>query len=258
MRVFDHNSGNYLNIDDEKIYYEIIGNKTAPVLLVLHGGLGNIEDFNDVISEFVNEFRIIGIDSRGHGKSTLGSQELSYQLLQKEVEIILEYLNINRLTILGFSNGGTIAYRLAALTNLQIDKLITVGAPWCTRLVEHLREVYSQLTSDSWKAQCPSDFESYQKLNPKPEFDHLFRQAIKMGLDTSTKSRPNELVQNITCSSLLVRGENDPVVSNSDILELSKLIKNARILNISSAGHEVFKDQPELFAAQLKKFLSID
>lgn len=82
MRSFDHISGKYFDIDDAKIYYEVIGDKKNPSLLFLHGALGNIEDFNDVIAELPDKFRIIGIDSRGHGKSTLGSKELTYELLQ--------------------------------------------------------------------------------------------------------------------------------------------------------------------------------
>lgn len=256
MRSFDHSSGKHINIDDAKIYYEIVGADTDPVLLFLHGGLGNIEDFNKVISKLPDKFRIIGIDSRGHGKSTLGTQELSYELLQRDVEIILEHLKINELTILGFSNGGVVAYRLAALTNLQINKLITIGAPWNTKHSEHLREAYSQLTSDNWKEHCPSDFESYKKLNPKPEFDRLFSQAVKMALDTSTAGRPNECIQNILCPLLVVRGENDPIVSSSDIFELSQIVNNSHILNIPSAGHEAFQDQHELFTIKLREFLA--
>ena len=72
MRNFDHISGKYFKIDDSEIYCEVIGDEKNPALLFLHGGLGNIEDFNDIISELPDQFRIIGIDSRGHGKSTLG------------------------------------------------------------------------------------------------------------------------------------------------------------------------------------------
>lgn len=109
MRAFNHQSGEYLDIDDARIYYEVIGNKNAPVMLLLHGGLGSMEDFNPIISELAEEFRIIGIDNRGHGKSTLGSQTLSYEMFQNEVEIVLKHLTIDNLTILGFSNGGTTA-----------------------------------------------------------------------------------------------------------------------------------------------------
>ncbi len=255
MRGFDHISGEYFKIDNAEIYCEVIGDERNPTLLFLHGGLGNIEEFNGVISELPDQFRIIGIDSRGHGKSTLGLRELTYELLQKDIEIILNQLKVSNLTIVGFSNGGIVAYRLAALTNLKIDKLITIGAPWCTKHTEHLVEAYSKLTSDVWKKQCPSDFESYNRLNPKPEFDALFRRATKMALDTSATGRPNESVKNISCPSLIVRGENDPIVSISDLVELSKLVKGARILNIPSAGHEAFLDQLETFTTHLKEFM---
>ena len=255
MQCFNHQSGKYLEIDGAKIYYEVIGNNAAPVLLFLHGGLGNIEEFNSIISALSDEYMIIGIDNRGHGKSTLGIQMLTYELLQKEVEKVLEHLNIDTLTIVGFSNGGTIAYRLAAFTNLKINKLITIGSPWNTKHIEHLMDAYSRLTSDIWKEQCSSDYESYQKLNPEPNFDKTFKQVINLALDTSDKGRPNERIKNITCSLLIVRGENDPVVSNSDIIELFEMVEDAEIFTIPSAGHEAMKDQPILFAEKLKKFL---
>ncbi len=139
MKVFDHASGHTLKVRDAEIYYEEHGNAVDPVLLFLHGALGNMEDFNGIISEIpANKFRIVGIDNRGHGKSTLGTDELSYKLLQEEVEAVLKHLNIRRITVVGFSNGGTIAYRLAAFSNLDVEQLITMGAPWSSQHVEHL------------------------------------------------------------------------------------------------------------------------
>jgi pimeloyl-ACP methyl ester carboxylesterase len=64
-----------------------------------------------------------------------------------------------------------------------------------------------------------------------------------MALDRSAAGRPNESVKNISCPLLIVRGENDPIVTSSDIAELSKLVKNTSILNIPSAGHEAFQHQ---------------
>jgi pimeloyl-ACP methyl ester carboxylesterase len=255
MRGFDHVSGNHIDIDDAKIYYEMIGNESHPPILFLHGGLGNIEDFNEIITKLPNKFRVIGVDSRGHGKSTLGSKDLTYELLQNDIELIINHLNIKKFNILGFSNGGTIAYRLASFTNLPIEKLITIGAPWSNQHVQHLFQAYSELTSDIWKEACPSVFETYQRVNPHPEFDKLFRQSTKMALDISPASRPNTAVKNIHCPTLIMRGENDPVVSASDIIELAKLIENARILNIPYAGHEAFQDQAQVLTEELLNFI---
>ena len=49
MMKFDHNSGEHLKVSGAKIYYELKGKEHNPVLLFLHGGFGNIEDFNGVI-----------------------------------------------------------------------------------------------------------------------------------------------------------------------------------------------------------------
>ena len=76
-----------------------------------------------------------------------------------------------------------------------------------------------------------------------------------MALDKSAAGRPNEWVKNISCPLLIVRGENDPIVRSSDVMELSRLVKNSSVLNIPSAGHEAFKQQRKIFTEHLKKFL---
>ncbi len=256
MKNFDHQSGHYLEVDDAKIYYEDIGDKSLPVLLFLHGGLGNIAHFNGFLTRLPETFRVIGIDSRGHGRSTLGTNPLTYELLQKEVEKVLEHLNIDQLSIIGFSNGGTIGYRLAAFTPLKINHLITIGSPWHTKHVEPMRPFLSTLTTEQWIAQCPSDYASYQKFNPEPNIQKIFPQAIQMALDHSPQGRPNELVKNMNCRLLVVRGEHDPVISSEHILELKTLVKNMNSLTIPTAGHEALLEQPDFCIAALLKFLA--
>lgn len=254
MKVFDHKSGKYLPIDDAKIYYEEIGDKAAPVLLMLHGGLNNIELFNPILEKLSEQFRVIGIDSRGHGRSSLGSLELTYALLQKDVEKILEHLNIHELSILGFSNGGTIALRLGAFSNLKINAIAAVGTPWSTPHIKHVMPMFAALTMEDWKKQCPDDYAAYQRLSPDANIEQTFKQITKLALDESDKGRPNESVKNINCEVLAMRGENDPIVSEESLVELCKLIKNAKRLNIPSAGHDVITEKPKEVADILLDF----
>ena len=67
MTTFTHSSGHYLSVDDAEIYFEIIGNPKGSPLLLLHGGLGNLTDFNGIVAQLASEFRLIGVDFRGHG-----------------------------------------------------------------------------------------------------------------------------------------------------------------------------------------------
>jgi pimeloyl-ACP methyl ester carboxylesterase len=86
MNAFNHTSGKYYSIDGANIYYEITGNKEGPVILLLHGGCGSMEDFTPVLPMLPDQYSVIGVDSRGHGKSTMGNAKLTYERIQKDVK----------------------------------------------------------------------------------------------------------------------------------------------------------------------------
>ena len=83
--MFDHRSGQVLQIDGAIIYVEEIGDPTRFPLVLLHGGIGTMDDFSPVLATLARSFRVIGIDSRGHGRSTLGAEPLTYARLQRDV-----------------------------------------------------------------------------------------------------------------------------------------------------------------------------
>jgi len=190
MKSFNHHSGQYYSIDDAKIYYETTGDENKPALLCLHGGFGNIEDFNTIISLLKNDYGIIGIDSRGQGKSTLGNVKLSYEIIQKDIEVILNHLKIETLNIIGISDGGIVAYRLACFSSFKIDKLITIGSRWHSSNVSETKEILEKVTIDFWKEKHPETVESYEKLNPLPDFEKLTPLVVNMWLNET--SYPNE------------------------------------------------------------------
>ena len=74
MRPFNHSSGEYLQADDAKIYYEVTGSETRPVLLVMHGGFGILEDFNVILPELEREFKVIGIEVVGRVNQPWGNK----------------------------------------------------------------------------------------------------------------------------------------------------------------------------------------
>ena len=256
MPQFGHSSGKYLTIDDAEIYYEITGNEDKPVLLLLHGGFGTMEEFNAILPYLDREYKIIGIDSRGQGKSTLGSSQLTYRQIQNDVERVLEHLNIQTLSIIGFSDGGIVAYRLASQSSLNINKLVTIGADWNNRNLEFVKDIFLEITAESWRKKFPETYEAYQRLNPEPDFKRLTQSIVHMWLDNGESGYPNGSVKDISCPLLIVRGDDDHLVSARSLTELSELVEHSTLLNIPFAGHVVFNDQPEIFMMSLNKFLA--
>jgi pimeloyl-ACP methyl ester carboxylesterase len=226
--------------------------------LFLHGGLCNIEEFNPILPQLENSFRIIGIDSRGQGKSTLGTGELTYAQLQKDVERVLDHLSIENVVIIGFSDGGIVGLRLAASSSLRIEKLVVIGTDWNSKNLDAVREIFLRISGESWRKKFPDSYNTYQRLNPEPNFDVAVERVVAMWLDESAASYPNEAVKNITCPLLIVRGDDDHLLPLSAAVELAQQVKNSHLLNIPFAGHSAFEDEPEIFLRSLNTFLNRD
>lgn len=254
MARFDHNSGQYIELSDAKIYVEDIGSKENFPLIFLHGGLGSIEDFGPLSETIHRNFRCIGIDSRGHGKSTLGPNPLTYRLLQTDVEYVLDSLGVSSCSVIGFSDGGVLAYRLAISNSSRISKIITIGADWESPRGE-LKALLSSVTADRWSKKFPESVSLYNKLNPEPDFDRLVKTSVSMWLDTSESGYPGQSLREIRCSTLMIRGDEDHFMPRDCIARVDQLLPAAKVLNIPFAGHMAHLDQPEAVGKIINQFL---
>lgn len=71
-------SGHYVNASDAKIYYEVYG-KGRP-LVVLHGGIfGSTYEMAEFIDSLSKNYLVIAASTRGHGKSEIGSEPITYE-----------------------------------------------------------------------------------------------------------------------------------------------------------------------------------
>lgn len=252
--MFDHESGRHFDIEGAKIYVEVKGDSSLEPLLFLHGGLGNIEDFNGIIPLLANKHRIIGIDSRGQGASTLGSRKLTYGRVQKDVEVILKELDVENVSLVGFSDGGIVAYRLACLSRLKVEKLVVIGARCHVDDERETAGILGSTTAKRWKSKFPKTVEKCHALNPEPDFERLVPSVVRMWLDEEATGYPNERVRDIKSPTLIVRGDRDHLFSRRAAVRVSELIAGSHLANIPFAGHVAFTDQKEVVMKFVNEF----
>ncbi|WKB55919.1 alpha/beta fold hydrolase [Eleftheria terrae] len=256
MALFDHLSGQHLEVGDALIYHEVHGAAGAEPLLFLHGGLGHMEDFNVLLPLVGEAWRVIGIDSRGHGKSTVGSEPLGYQRLQQDATAVLDHLGVSMTSAIGFSDGGIVAYRMAAERPARFRRLVTIGSSSDAPQQPQTRALLGGMTADRWKAKFPGSEASYRQLNPAPDFEALVRAAVSMWLDTGRSGYPGNAIEGINCPLLIVRGDDDHLVSLQQVVDTKQAVRGARLLNIPFAGHAVHEDPSALLAEVLRRFLA--
>ncbi|MDR0750834.1 MAG: alpha/beta hydrolase [Tannerellaceae bacterium] len=250
---FNHKTGAYLEVDGANIYYEEIENRGKPALLFLHGGFGNMEDFNSILPMFANDYHIVGVDSRGHGKSTLGTGKLTYKRLQLDVEAVATHLKLKDIAIIGFSDGGIVACRLAAASGIPIRKIITIGATWRLSDAELMEKIVEGIRLDDWKGYF---LDSYQRHNPQPDFDRFTKCIIEMWIDKTEDGYPLESVEKIIVPTLIIRGNDDDAFPLESAVKLASKIEKSLLFNIPFAPHDAHNKYPQMFETVTKEFLN--
>lgn len=256
MTTFTHRDGQHIEIDSAHIYYECQGNPDGPALVLLHGGFGSIETFSAIAPHLGRTHRLIGIDSRGQGKSTLGTLPLTYRRIEQDVTVVLDRLGVRRCSIMGHSDGGIVALRLAVSEPSRIDKLVTIGAHWTLAADDPTRARYAGVTAASWRSRFPDSFDSYQALNPAPDFEKLTAALVAMWLAADTDGYPGEAIRRIGSKLLVIRGDEDPLVSRRHAVEMAERVSSARLANLPYTGHSPHEDKPEWVLALLDAFLA--
>ena len=109
-------------------YYAVYG--TGEPLLLLHGGLGQIEMFGANLTKLAQSRQVIGVDMQGHGRTPLGDRELSLVDMGNDMAGVLKKLGYNKVDVLGYSMGGGVAFQFAAQHPEMVRRLALVSTPF--------------------------------------------------------------------------------------------------------------------------------
>lgn len=97
-------------------------------LILLHGNGEDASYFERQMSYFSSTYRVIAIDTRGHGKSPRGTGPFTIDRFAEDLKEFLDGMGIQKAHILGFSDGGNIALTFALKYGNYIEKMVVNGA----------------------------------------------------------------------------------------------------------------------------------
>jgi pimeloyl-ACP methyl ester carboxylesterase len=256
MKGFNHSAGrSFTTAGGAQVYFEESGDPAGEPMLLLHGGFGNLEEFNPVVVELQKSYRLIAMDSRGQGRSTLGREPLTYKALQQDVEALLEKLNLENLSLFGMSDGGIVAYRLAAFTRLKVEKLITISSRWSGQNALDTAGQMHGVPAAAWRAQFPERVAKYESLNEEADFEKLTAALEHMWMDQTETGSPNEAIAAIKCPPLICKGDADPIIKRQFVVDAANRISNSQLAIIPAASHLIYPEQKEVLLQLVNGFL---
>lgn len=244
-------AGKYFNVGDAKLYYEIYGQGAAIVLL--HGGVyGGIDEFEPFIERLEEKFQVICIATRGHGKSEMGKGPFTWQQRADDAYKVIRSITKDSVTVLGFSDGGYAAYKLAASYPAVVSRMIVIGS--ADRPAGRAEKL--NYNSEMLLGQAREYFEGRLKIMPQPErwneclgyLNKLYNDEV-LSTETFTK---------ISCPTLVMGGDRDGGHPIESLTIVHRNIKGSQLSIVPNCGHVVFYcNFPALWEA-IEPFLGID
>jgi pimeloyl-ACP methyl ester carboxylesterase len=171
----------YAPVNGLKMYYEIHG-KGEPVVL-LHGSFMTItNNWQDMIAALSKSRKVIAVEMQGHGRTADIKRDFSYENLADDIAAMLDYLNIEKADVIGYSMGGSVAMQVAIRHPDNVRKVVSISAVFRhDGWVKEALDAYPHFTADAFKG-SPIEAD-YRKLSPTPnEFPTFIKRVISMDL----------------------------------------------------------------------------
>jgi pimeloyl-ACP methyl ester carboxylesterase len=238
----------YAWIDGVQLYYATFG-QGQPVLL-LHGPLGNADYWGNQVQAFAQHYQVILLDSRGHGRSTRDARLYSYRLLADDVVGLLDHLRIERVSIVGWSDGGNIALQLAITHPERLNKVFLFDANFKP---SGFRSDVDE--SDTFMRYVDLAGHDYQRLSSTPQDYDLFFHVINLLWGAEPDFTPAQL-GSIKAPVMIAAGEYDEVIRPEHTEELSRLIPGAHLTIVPKASFFAMWQQPMAFNKAVLDFLA--
>lgn len=209
-------------------------------LVLLHGNGEDGTYFTHQIAHFSQRFRILALDTRGHGKSPRGEAPFTIRQFARDLLAFLDARGIERAHLLGFSDGGNIALVFALAHPERVGKLVLNGANLNTRGVK--RSVQAPIELGYRMARLFAGLSAKARAN-----------AEMLGLMVNDPNVAPEELAALTAPTLVIAGENDMIREDHTRL-IAERIPNARLAFVPG-DHFVAAKNPAAFNREVERFL---
>ncbi len=247
----------YANNNGVKIYYEVEG-QGAP-LVMLHGFSGSLEGWRDqgYVGALRNDYTLVLMDIRGHGKSDKphGAEDYLVGQFVGDVEAVVDCLAIESTHCIGYSAGGSIALCCAKMIPKRVKSMILLAASPKRDTHDAVRPFISALAANPQAVVA-----RMEQAGPLPEAmrRQLLANDYEALLAVAALPKPSveDDLPNMTMPFLIIMAEADQMVPFQAVREAYKALPNATVVTQAGLDHEGLFRRSDLVLPHVKEFLA--
>lgn len=209
-------------------------------LVLLHGNGGSLDCFKHQIEYFSRSYRVIAIDTRGHGKSPMGTKPFTIKQFAEDLKDFLDEHNLKNIYLLGYSDGGNIAITFALKYPEYIDKLILNG---------------SNIFPSGLKSSCQIPIEINYRLTGlfAKKSEKILKKHLLLGLMVNEPNIKFEELKTLKMPTLVLVGTAD-MIKHSHSVAIANALPNSKFVALAG-GHGIVHDTPKQYNKAVEQFL---
>ncbi|MEK7794428.1 MAG: alpha/beta hydrolase, partial [Candidatus Hydrogenedentota bacterium] len=238
-------------------------------MIFSHGLGGNHAIWYQQVPVFAQDYRVVTWDQRGFGRSTNRMGKASPEAAARDLELLLNHLDIDKAHLIGQSMGGWCTVGFAAKHPERVRSIVladTIGGIY-TKEIEGLFDSYIQKAAQS----PPPDklpMGHHPALGIQLTSGNLPQAFLYTQIGSVAEPAPANMalllrqtvwdmkkVALIETPWLFVGGENDPIFVPNAIHAAAAQTKNATVIEIPTTGHSPYFESPEVWNRAVLEFL---
>ncbi len=237
----------YVAHDGARIWYAAWGEGRTVVLL--HGGLGHSGNWGHQVPALVAAgYRVIVVDSRGHGRSTRDDRPYSYALMASDVVAVMDGLGVAKADFVGWSDGACIALVLAMAQPERVGNVLFFA---CNMDPSGTLPFVATPVIDRCFSRHGKD---YAALSETPDDFTPFVEAVSLMMGT----QPNATVAELSAIAVpvtVVLGEHDEFIRREHMDYLARTMPGASLVILPEVSHFAPLQRPADFNAMVLAWL---
>ena len=205
-------------------------------LVLLHGNGEDSSYFEHQIAFFQDRYRVIAVDTRGHGKSPRGTAPLTLNQFADDLSAFMDELDIASAHILGFSDGANVAMLFALAHPTRVKRLVLNGG-----------NLFPEGLTEQTRREIDEEYEQAVATNDEDQLELLRLMIDEPHID------PVQL-SGLNMPTLVVAGTDD-MIEEAHTRLIAESIPNAQ-LAIIEGTHFVAFENSDAFNRAVSEFLS--
>lgn len=262
----------FVTVNGLRLHYLDWGSPDKPPFIMLHG-IGRVaHSFDHIAPHFTDRYHVIAMDMRGHGDSAW-SPEGAYLVEDyvKDLEAVVEQLNLHGLTLLGNSTGGRVVQVYAGLHPDRMARLVVedVGPERTNEIASAFaRRVQQEDKGWASEDELVASLMKNSKISEELQRNYAhFGSKVREDGRVVWKRDPNlvkgfvptelwQYVRKIKCPTIYILGGASSIVPPETQKQLKDTLPSVEIVTMPGLGHYPHVESPEEYLKIVSAFLA--